>query len=159
MDLGEDGIPHIDEGQLDAGTPVAPIVSVQNRQQPPAGASWRGSTPRQRRRRLQRGRRSPLAGSSSRSRPIRAPGRAWAAWNGNRATPAQVTVWVLRSQAVFAIPGTSSSAHLEENLGARGLELTDEDVAELASKGFPPGRARRFARRARARAGRARLRR
>ena len=37
---------------------------------------------------------------------------------------------------MFAIPGTSSSAHLEENLGARGLELTDEDIAELASEGF-----------------------
>jgi aryl-alcohol dehydrogenase-like predicted oxidoreductase len=29
------------------------------------------------------------------------------------------------------IPGTSKVSHLEENVGAAGLRLTDEQVAEL----------------------------
>ena len=70
------------------------------------------------------------------------------------ATAGQVALaWVLRSPAAFAIPGTASLPHLEENLAARRLELTDEDAAELEREGFPRYRARRLVRRARARAG------
>jgi aryl-alcohol dehydrogenase-like predicted oxidoreductase len=72
------------------------------------------------------------------------------------ATPAQVAfAWVLRSPAAFAIPGTASVAHLEENAGAGRVELADEDVRELEQEGFRAYRAGRLARRARARAGRA----
>ena len=48
-------------------------------------------------------------------------------------TPAQVALaWLLRtSEVMLPIPGTSSVAHLEENCAAAGLELSDEDVAEL----------------------------
>jgi pyridoxine 4-dehydrogenase len=35
------------------------------------------------------------------------------------------------SPAALAIPGTSSAAHLEENMGAAGVRLTGADVAEL----------------------------
>jgi pyridoxine 4-dehydrogenase len=50
------------------------------------------------------------------------------------ATPAQaVLAWLLaRSPVMLPIPGTSSVQHLEENLAARGLALTTEDVAALA---------------------------
>jgi pyridoxine 4-dehydrogenase len=50
------------------------------------------------------------------------------------ATPAQVALaWLLRrSPAVLMIPGTSSPEHLEENVAAAGLELTDSDFAELS---------------------------
>lgn len=50
-----------------------------------------------------------------------------------RATPAQVALaWLLAaSPAILAIPGTGSLAHLEENMAAAGLRLTDEDLAEL----------------------------
>jgi aryl-alcohol dehydrogenase-like predicted oxidoreductase len=50
------------------------------------------------------------------------------------ATPAQVALaWLLRrSPAMLVIPGTSSPEHLEENVGAAGLELTDADFAELS---------------------------
>ncbi len=43
------------------------------------------------------------------------------------ATPAQVALaWLLRrSPVMIPIPGTSSVAHLEENVGAASLELTD----------------------------------
>jgi pyridoxine 4-dehydrogenase len=61
----------------------------------------------------------------------RAPLRAVAERHG--ATPAQVALaWLLASGPhVLAIPGTSSVAHLEENLAARRLELDDEDLAAL----------------------------
>ena len=32
---------------------------------------------------------------------------------------------------MLPIPGTSSVEHLEENVSAAGLELSDEEVAEL----------------------------
>jgi aryl-alcohol dehydrogenase-like predicted oxidoreductase len=49
------------------------------------------------------------------------------------ATPSQVALaWVLRAGPnVFAIAGTRSSAHLEENLAAQNLHLTPEDIEEL----------------------------
>ncbi|MFG1612397.1 aldo/keto reductase [Nonomuraea wenchangensis] len=51
------------------------------------------------------------------------------------ATPAQVSLaWLLaRSPALVAIPGTSSLAHLEENMGAATVSLTPEQVAELSA--------------------------
>ena len=49
------------------------------------------------------------------------------------ATAAQVAVaWVLaRSPVMLPIPGTSKVAHLDENVAAAGLELSDEDFKEL----------------------------
>ncbi|WP_043627649.1 aldo/keto reductase [Nonomuraea candida] len=49
------------------------------------------------------------------------------------ATPAQVSLaWLLaRSPMTLPIPGTSSIAHLEENLGASTVSLTAEQLAEL----------------------------
>jgi aryl-alcohol dehydrogenase-like predicted oxidoreductase len=51
------------------------------------------------------------------------------------ATPAQVGLaWLLaRADNVLLIPGTSSLAHLEENLAVRDLELSDADLAELSA--------------------------
>ena len=51
------------------------------------------------------------------------------------ATPAQVGLaWLLaRADNVLLIPGTSSLAHLEENLAVAGIELTEDDLAELAA--------------------------
>jgi pyridoxine 4-dehydrogenase len=51
------------------------------------------------------------------------------------ATPAQLALaWLLRSSPVqLPIPGTSSVAHLEENVGAAAVELTDEQYARLAA--------------------------
>jgi pyridoxine 4-dehydrogenase len=50
-----------------------------------------------------------------------------------RATARQVVLaWMLaRSPAVLVIPGTGSVSHLEDNVAAAGLELTDEEVATL----------------------------
>ncbi len=49
------------------------------------------------------------------------------------ATPAQVALaWLLKkSPAIILIPGTSSLAHLEENVAASGIELADTDIEAL----------------------------
>jgi pyridoxine 4-dehydrogenase len=49
------------------------------------------------------------------------------------ATPMSVALaWLLvRSPNILLIPGTSSVAHLRENIAGAGLALSDEDVAEL----------------------------
>jgi pyridoxine 4-dehydrogenase len=51
------------------------------------------------------------------------------------ATPAQVALaWLLhRSPAMLPIPGTASVAHLEENVGASALQLSDEQLKRLAT--------------------------
>ena len=53
------------------------------------------------------------------------------------ATPMQVALaWLLRrSPNILLIPGTSSVAHLRENLAAAALQLSGEAVAALASTG------------------------
>jgi pyridoxine 4-dehydrogenase len=53
--------------------------------------------------------------------------------NENGATPVQVSLaWLLhRSPVMVPIPGTSSVAHLEENVAARDLELSDDDLKRI----------------------------
>jgi pyridoxine 4-dehydrogenase len=51
------------------------------------------------------------------------------------ATPSQVALaWLLaKSPVVLPIPGTSKVAHLEDNVGGAGLQLTEEQVSELSA--------------------------
>ena len=51
------------------------------------------------------------------------------------ATPFQVALaWLLaRSPAMLPIPGTSSIEHLEDNIAAASLRLSEDEVAELAA--------------------------
>jgi pyridoxine 4-dehydrogenase len=145
------GVCNVDEAQLARARTAAEVVSVQNRY----SLVEQGSRPV-----LERCERDGLAfvawaplGKGFLSAPTGALASV-AARRG--ATPAQVALaWVLRSPAAFAIPGTASVAHLEENAGAGRVELSDEDVRELKQEGFCAYRAGRLARRARARAGRA----
>ncbi|MFF3572218.1 aldo/keto reductase family oxidoreductase [Nocardia jiangxiensis] len=53
------------------------------------------------------------------------------------ATPTSVALaWLLqRSPNILLIPGTSSTAHLQENIVGAGLSLSDADVADLESIG------------------------
>jgi aryl-alcohol dehydrogenase-like predicted oxidoreductase len=55
-------------------------------------------------------------------------------------TPKQVALaWLLkRSRVMLPIPGTSSIEHLEENLQAASLRLTDEECQELTSVSESP---------------------
>ena len=49
-------------------------------------------------------------------------------------TAAQVAIsWLLqRSPVLLPIPGTSSIAHLEENMAAAGLRLSEEEFRRLS---------------------------
>jgi pyridoxine 4-dehydrogenase len=51
------------------------------------------------------------------------------------ATGAQIALaWLLaRSEVMLPIPGTSSVEHLEENVAAAGIELSDEEIAALSA--------------------------
>lgn len=53
------------------------------------------------------------------------------------ATTGQVALaWLLRrSKVMLPIPGTSSVEHLEENVAAVGIELSDEEFEELSEAG------------------------
>ena len=53
------------------------------------------------------------------------------------ATPMSVApAWLLhRSPNILLIPGTSSVAHLRENVAGAGLSLSEEDLAELDAIG------------------------
>jgi pyridoxine 4-dehydrogenase len=55
----------------------------------------------------------------------------------HRATPGQIALaWVLkRSPVMLPIPGTSKLSHLEENVAAAGIELSDAEFASLDSAG------------------------
>ncbi len=57
-----------------------------------------------------------------------------------KATPLQVALaWLLkRSRVILPIPGTSSVAHLEENIAAAGLELPQTAFDALSSISIPP---------------------
>jgi pyridoxine 4-dehydrogenase len=61
-------------------------------------------------------------------------GRLEALADPHGATPAQVALaWLLaRSPVVCPIPGTASLQHLEENMAAAELELSQEEIASLA---------------------------
>jgi pyridoxine 4-dehydrogenase len=54
--------------------------------------------------------------------------------SAHQASPLQVAIaWLLkRSPIMLPIPGTSSLAHLEENIAAAGLKLSQEEFDELA---------------------------
>jgi pyridoxine 4-dehydrogenase len=60
--------------------------------------------------------------------------------NGLGATPLQVALaWLLqRSKVILPIPGTSSGAHLEENVAAAGIRLPDQLFRELSAVTSPP---------------------
>jgi pyridoxine 4-dehydrogenase len=60
-----------------------------------------------------------------------------------QATPMQVALaWLLRrSPNILLIPGTSSLAHLRENLAAAALELPTDLLAALSAAAPPPDRA------------------
>jgi aryl-alcohol dehydrogenase-like predicted oxidoreductase len=74
-------------------------------------------------------------GSSFRGGPARLAGEAAIVGAGDKhgATPTQIALaWLLaRYERMLLIPGTSSMAHLEENMAATEIELDDADLAAL----------------------------
>lgn len=130
------GLSEIDADQLEAARAVAPIVSVQNmynlstRSAEPVleaceaqGIAFIPWFP------LAAG---PLAAADG-------PLQRIAADHG--ATPSQLALaWLLkRSPVMLPIPGTSKVAHLEENVAAGQIELTDAEFDTLSNAGAAQG--------------------
>ena len=123
------GLSNVDARQLAQARGIAPVVSVQNRynlvdrhsesvleaceQEGIAFLPW-----------------FPLAFGDL----TRGGGRLAGVAESRGATQAQVALaWLLRRSAVMLpIPGTSSLEHLEENVAAASLELTDAEFADLS---------------------------
>ena len=126
------GLSEIDVDQLTAAQQITPIVSVQNMynlaartaeplldaatSQGIAFIPW-----------------FPLAAG-----PLAAPdGPLQKVAVGHDATPSQLALaWLLkRSEVMLPIPGTSSVAHLEQNVAAAEITLSDEEFETLAAAG------------------------
>jgi aryl-alcohol dehydrogenase-like predicted oxidoreductase len=120
------GVCNVSEDQLSRALEITPIVSVQNRY----GHSDRSSEPIVERCELEALAFlpwAPLGGGNVTDPTV----ERIAANHG--ATARQVALaWLLaHSPVMLPIPGTSSVAHLEENVAARELQLTPQEIAEL----------------------------
>lgn len=106
------GLSEVSVEQLERARAVAPIVSVQNRY---------NFVDRQ---------------SEDVLEYCEREGIAFIPWfplhTGGRVTPQIALAWLLRrSPVMLPIPGTSSLEHLEENIAAAGIVLSDEEYAAL----------------------------
>ncbi len=130
------GLSEVDVDQLKAAQKIATIVSVQNmynitvRSAEPVleacEAQGIGFIPW-----------FPLAAG-----PLAAPGGPLQRIaDDHHATPSQLALaWLLkRSPVMLPIPGTSKVAHLEENVAAAGIELSDEEFETLSKAGSASG--------------------
>ncbi len=123
------GLSNVDLVQLDEASAIAPVVAVQNRfhvAKPTDAAVLDACTSRG----IAFAPFFPLGGGGT---GINDPRLAKVAAR-HRATPPQVALaWLLAiSPVTLAIPGTGSLAHLEDNMAAGSIALTDADLAELA---------------------------
>ena len=123
------GLSNISEEQLDRAREIVPIVSIQNRYSV-AERDDDAMVDRCERDELAYIPWYPLA--AGRVAENSGPGERVAAAHG--ATAAQISLaWLLhRSPAMLPIPGTNSIDHLEEDVAAAGLELTDEEFDALS---------------------------
>ncbi len=127
------GVSNVDVDQLACAQRITTIVSVQNR------LAADGSDDAEEEDVLKTCEReriaflpwAPLGGGTLRSAAFDRVARA------HDATPSQVALAYLlrRSSAIVPIPGTSSLAHLEENVAAAALapSLTDDELAQISS--------------------------
>jgi pyridoxine 4-dehydrogenase len=123
------GVSNVDARQLDSARKLVPVVSVQNRYSV-ADRHSEGVLDACERSGIAFLPWFPLALGEL----ARAQGRLAQIARGRGATSAQVALaWLLRrSPAMVPIPGTSLVGHLEENVGAAGLDLTDAEFADLS---------------------------
>jgi|Tabmets5t2r1_1033131.scaffolds.fasta_scaffold11949_3 pyridoxine 4-dehydrogenase len=123
------GLSNVDTRQLAQARRVAPVVSVQNRYSV-ADRPWEGMVDACEREGIAFLPWFPLGfGELARSRGHLAE------LGANRgATAAQIAIaWLLRrSPVMLPIPGSSTLTHLEENVAAAGIELSDTEFAELS---------------------------
>jgi pyridoxine 4-dehydrogenase len=136
------GVCNVDPGALERARRVVPIVSVQNRYN------------------LVERTEEPVLEACEAGGMVFIPwfplAKGWLGRGGRRlarvawahdATQAQVALaWLLaHSLITLPIPGTTSLAHLEENVGAANIELSPEEIAALGAYRLPAYEARRLA--------------
>jgi pyridoxine 4-dehydrogenase len=122
------GLSEVTVAQIERARRVLPIVSVQNRYNL-TDREWEAVVDYSEREGLGFLPWFPLAaGALDETGPIARVARR------HEATPYQIALaWLLaRSPAMLVIPGTSSVRHLEENVRAAEIRLTDEDLATLS---------------------------
>jgi pyridoxine 4-dehydrogenase len=121
------GLSNVNESQLDQALAITPVVSVQNRY----GPGTRSSEALVDRCEEESLAFLPWAPMDQGSVAQNATVEGIASAHG--ATPRQVALaWLLaRSPVILPIPGTGSLGHLEENLAARQLTLTPNEIAVL----------------------------
>jgi len=123
------GLSEVTVAQIERARRVVPIVSVQNRYNL-TDREWEAEVDYSEREGLVFLPWFPLAaGELDESGPLARVSRR------HGATPYQIALaWLLaHSQAMLVIPGTSSVSHLEENIRAAEIQLTPEDLEELAA--------------------------
>jgi pyridoxine 4-dehydrogenase len=139
------GLSNVTVAQVESARKIVPIVSIQNEYNLVARGAQEEVVAYCERERLAYLPWQPLAKGSL----ARAHAALGTVASRHGATAAQVALaWLLaRSDVVVAIPGTLSTTHLEENIGAQGLDLSAEDLAELDSYRLSTLDARSLARR------------
>jgi pyridoxine 4-dehydrogenase len=123
------GLSEVTVAQIERARRVIPIVSVQNRYNL-TDREWEAEVDHSEREGLAFLPWFPLAaGDLDESGPLARVARR------HGATPYQIALaWLLaRSPAMLVIPGTSSVSHLEENIRAAEIQLSPEDLEELAA--------------------------
>ena len=123
------GLSEVTVAQIERARRVIPIVSVQNRYNL-TDREWEAEVDYSEREGLAFLPWFPLAaGALDESGPLARVARR------HGATPYQIALaWLLaHSPAMLVIPGTSSVSHLEENIRAAEIQLTPEDLEELAA--------------------------
>jgi pyridoxine 4-dehydrogenase len=122
------GLSNVSVDELERARRIVPVVSVQNRYSL-ADRAWEDVLEACERDGLGFLPWYPLATGSL----ARGSGRLELISKRYAATPTQIALaWLLeRSPVMLPIPGTSSLAHLEENVAAAQLRLSDDDLAAL----------------------------
>ncbi len=123
------GLSEVTVAQIERARRVVPIVSVQNRYNL-TDREWEAEVDHSEREGLALLPWFPLAaGALDETGPLARVARR------HGATPYQIALaWLLaRSPAMLVIPGTSSVPHLEDNVRAAEIDLTPEDLEELAT--------------------------
>jgi pyridoxine 4-dehydrogenase len=139
------GLSNVTVEQIESARKIVPVVSVQNEYNLAARGAQAEVIAYCEREGLAYLAWQPLAKGSL----ARVHGALGAVAARHGATPGQVALaWLLtRSPVVVAIPGTLSSTHLEENVGAQAVDLRADDLAELDSYRLSTFDARHLARR------------
>lgn len=130
------GLSEVTVAQIEQARRVVPIVSVQNRYNL-VDRRWEAELEHCARAGIVFIPWYPLRAGSLETRHRAAHARLTRVAERHGATALQVALaWLFaRSPAILNIPGTSRVAHLEENVAAAALRLSDEEMAELDRDG------------------------